>query len=172
MTNLTERDLRIGEAKANAKEKFSKAVRKFIEKQPGDLFVTLTFNSGGRSMIDMRRTLSKYLAKLDRRFLHNHFYHAPAERRVDGVFVAEKIDCNAHWHGIMRLPPGRFQSPISYALAIREAKRIWENIAPKGDANFLPITESKSEIAGYISKENFKRDFLDQVAFAAECHPC
>ena len=170
LTNLTKDELRCGEAKARDAGEYSTAISRFIAEQPGDLFVTLAINSGALPMRMMTYLLSQYLAKLDRRFTHNHFYRLPPERRTDGVFIAEKIDCNAHWHGIMRFPPEKRKNAVVLGLTIEDAVKIWKKVAPAGDAQFLTMMEGRKAVAAYVSKESWKRDFLDQMAFAADFH--
>jgi len=170
MTNFTDKDIALHAAKTQWKESYREALANFIAEQPGDLFATLTFNSGSLSLERMRLHLKRYLGMLDRRFIHDHYYKLPAERRTRGVFYAEKLDTNSHWHGIVRFPPARHRNPVVLGLTVEDAKNLWKKVARKGNAVILPIEDANERVAGYISKEFWMRDSQDQLIFAADLH--
>lgn len=170
MTNFTDKDIAMHVAKTQWKESYREALTDFIAEQRGDLFATLTFNSGSLSLERMRFHLKRYLGMLDRRFVHDHFYKLPAEFRTSGVFYAEKLETNSHWHGIVRFPPAQHRNPVALGLTIKDAKKLWKKVARKGDAVILTIEEAKERVAGYSSKEFWMRDSQDQLTFAADFH--
>lgn len=171
MGNISDDEIKQQLAQAIRKERYRSALTQFISEQPGDQFVTLTFNTGALPLSKMRFHLSRYLGLLDRFFIHDRFYKLPRDRRTTGVFFAEKLDCNAHWHGVIRFPPARHRNPLVLGLTVKDAAKHWKKIARKGDALFLPIADAKEKVVAYASKEFWKHDFQDQLAFAAEFHP-
>ena len=91
-------------------------------------------------------------------------------KRINGVFVAEKLDTNAHFHGAIKLPDYQMQSTSMQRLQAMKLTALWEDYCPSGTLK-INFTTDTIGASIYFTKEFKRPNFSDQVLFADKFWP-
>ncbi|WOI53027.1 hypothetical protein [Parvularcula sp. LCG005] len=167
MTNFTPIELEIRRNREQLEKLLYQSYPAFLQSIGFTLYMTATFNRGAMPLHIMKATLRQYVKGVERDLLGKHFYKKPSEQRLRGIFFAEKIDSNAHWHGGIVLPPAPadctpedFYSKASWLLEHK-----WKHFVASGDVKVADARETSLSGCNYISKERWKADHCDQIVF-------
>lgn len=171
MTNFSERELRDRAAARKHAKNYQNAMPQFIEEQGGDLYFTLSFHRGGQHVGTLRRHLQNYFGEVERKLLGHRFYKRPKEMRFRGWFFAEKIDVNAHWHGIVHLPRQYGQFLLKRVIVVRWLETQWNKAIPSGNAKIDLVGSQLKGGSRYVTKERRRIDFSDQMVTLEEFWP-
>jgi hypothetical protein len=122
-----------------------------------DLQHELTFNFGGR--IRPQTGLAKmklFCCKLEREaFGPRWFKKSQPDLVVIGF--AEHLQSNCHWHCLASMPE-KFEDAVFV-----HGRRVWKDLAPRGQLNFDRVQTSQQQAASYFTKELALPDRLENI---------
>lgn len=173
MTNFTDAELRDRIAKQIRQRKCRDGYQQFLAEQRPHAFITLTINRGARRLESMKENLAKWAYYCDGRLNNKsrRISKLPPDRRLQGCFVPEKQDTNAHWHGLIKFPEASLSNKVKAMQLPSLINHCWRGLVGSGNGILTSIFEAEGA-AGYCLKEHYTgTDFYGSLTELSDFWP-
>ena len=137
----------------------------WLAKQDFGLFVTLNFNRDTKPA-GARRMLSRFLARLDRRFLGRRWCEKGWKRTL-GMAVLENQETNLHIHLAMRLPASA--AALSFSEQQLYLESTWNQLVAGGQCHVQAVHD-RVGVAQYMAKQLTRRGYIGTYILFTEFH--
>jgi hypothetical protein len=139
--------------------------QRWLAEQAFDRFVTLNFNRD-TTPAGARRTLGRFLAQLDRRFLGRRWCEKGPERTF-GVAVLENQETNLHLHMALHLPAPT--AALSFGEQQLYLESTWGRLVVGGQCDVLAVYD-RAGVADYMAKQLTRPGYAETFILSTEFH--